>query len=104
MLVHKEFVEKIYQYQNLVNEMEEVEREIETFILKDSTLNSAEQSNVWKEIRIILKNSAISNDPELAIAQLDLMIAQIKVKKLTERAVATKPKNVLLFDELSNAE
>ena len=104
MLVHKEFVEKIYQHQNLVNEIEEVEKEIEAYILKDSTLTSTERMSIWKDIQNILKNSAISNDPELAIAQLDLIIAQMKVKKLTEKAAADKPKNVLIFDEISNAD
>lgn len=99
LLVHKEFVDKVYQYQNLAREIEEVEKEIETFIFKSANLSLEEQTYLWKEIHTILKHSATSHDPELAIAQLDLIIAQIRVKRLEQKAEATQPENILKFEK-----
>ncbi|WP_050615131.1 hypothetical protein [Bacillus testis] len=100
MLVHKEFVEKVYQYQNLVKAIEATELEIKEYIVKDATLTKEENEKVWDEIHRTLKEGALSDDLELVIAQLDLLLAQIRVQTLSSKPRSHSDNNkVILFEE-----
>lgn len=100
MLVHKEFVDKVYEYQNMVREIEKIEKEIEVYVLKSANLSLENEADIWQEIQKILNESATSHDPELAIAKLDLMIAQLRVKKLMKKSQDQTPENIVLFDKV----
>jgi len=99
MLVHKELVDKVYEYQNMVRELEKIEKDIESYVLKSANLSLENETVIWQEIQNILNESATSHDPELAIAKLDLMIAQMRVKKLMKKSQDQKPENIVLFDK-----
>ena len=105
MLVHKELVDKVYEYQNLVRELEKIERDVESYVLKSADISLENQKIVWNDVHTILKESAENHNPELAIAQLDLMMAQIRVNNLVKKAgnKGTKEatlENVVLFDKV----
>ncbi|MFS0781791.1 hypothetical protein [Bacillus sp. 1P06AnD] len=101
MLVHKEFVEKVYQYQNLVKAVDAAEMEIKEFIVKDATLDKEKQEQIWAEIHSILKQGTLSDSLDLAIAQLDLLLAQIRVQTLSSKKESnTKSENkIIRFEE-----
>ena len=100
MLNHKDFVDKIYQYQNLAREINMVENEIKMYILKDAELSSEEESEILREVNAFLREAAVSNDFELCTAKLDLIIAQLRVKKLTARSQNINADNVLCLKGL----
>lgn len=104
MLSHKDFVEKIYQYQNLSREIDLVENEIKSYVLKDVELGSEEESEILREVHTFLREAAASNDSELCIARLDLTIAQLRVKKLTAKSQDLNADNVFVFEELRQTE
>ena len=95
MLVHKELVEKIYQHRLLIKEAEFVGKEIHAFVLKDSGLNEQQKEEIRCDIEQILKENAVSDDSELAIAKLDLILAKVKVAKLTVQKLASQPADLM---------
>ena len=103
MLSHKDFVDKIYQFQNLARELDIVESEISMYILKDVELGTEEESEVLREVHSFLREAAVSNDSELCIARLDLIMAQLRVKRLTAKSQGMNADNILVFNELSQA-
>ena len=106
MLVHKELVDKVYEYQNLVRELEKIERDVESYVLKSADISLENQKIVWNDVHTILKESAENHNPELAIAQLDLIMAQIRVNNLVKKAgnkgiiEEATLENVVLFDKV----
>ena len=105
MLVHKELVDKVYEYQNLVRELEKIEQDVESYVLKSADISLENQKIVWNDIHTILKESAENHNPELAIAQLDLIMAQIRVNNLVKKVETkgieeTTLENVVLFDKV----
>ena len=95
MLVHKELVEKIYQHRLLIKEAEFVGKEIHAFVLKDSGLNEQQKEEIRYDIEQILKENAVSDDSELAIAKLDLILAKVKVAKLTAKKFSSQPADLM---------
>ena len=104
MLNHKDFVDKIYQYQNLSREIDMVDNEIKMYILKDAELGSEEESEILREVNAFLREAAVSNDFELCTAKLDLIIAQLRVKKLNAKSKNMSADNVLVFEGLRQTE
>ena len=104
MLNHKDFVDKIYQYQNLAREINMVENEIKMYILKDTELSSEEESEILREVNASLREAAVSNNFELCTAKLDLIIAQLRVKKLTARFQNVNADNVFVFEGLRQTD
>ncbi|MGN1402064.1 MAG: hypothetical protein ACI4XL_11235 [Bacillus sp. (in: firmicutes)] len=100
MLLRKDLVEKIYQHRLLIQEAELVAKDIKNFILKDMELGLEEKNDVWQEIQMILNRNAHSEDSELAIAQLDLIIAKLRVKRLTtDVQEESQPENVVVIQQ-----
>lgn len=104
VLSHKDFVEKIYQYQNLAREIDIVENEIKNYILKDAELVSEEESEILREVHTFLREAAVSSESELCIARLDLIIAQLRVKRLSAKSQDLNAENVFVFEELRQTE
>ena len=104
MLSHKDFLEKVYQYQNLARETDIVENEIKSYILKDIELGSEVESEVLREVHSFLREAAVSSDSELCIARLDLIIAQLRVKRLSAKSQDLNADNVFVFEELRQTE
>ena len=95
MLVHKELVEKIYEHRLLIKEAELVGKEINAFVLKDSGLNEQLKNEIRSDINEILKENAVSDDSELAIAKMDLILAKVKVAKLTAKKFVSQPSDLM---------
>lgn len=104
MLSHKDLVEKIYQYQNLAREIDIIENEIKMYILKDAELGPEEGAEILREVHAFLREAAASSDSELCIARLDLIIAQLRVKKLSRKTQDLSADNVFVFEELRQTE
>lgn len=100
MLLHKEFVDKIYQYQNLVKELEKTMVEIQEYILKDIDVDKEEKNLIWNDIQRILEENSDTDQAELAIAELDLILAKLRVKTLSIKNDKGKEKKVLQFNEV----
>ena len=98
MLGHKELVEKIYQHSTLIKEAELVKKEIETYILRNTGLSVEAETEVWREIQLILSDKALSDDPDFAIAQLELILAKLRVKKMMAKKTKEQPENIIVMD------
>jgi len=72
--------------------------------LKDAELGSEDESEILREVNVFLREAAVSNDFELCTAKLDLIIAQLRVKKLTSKSQNLNADNVFVFEGLRQTE